>query len=187
MDVRGISAVVPAEHRSTELPMMKIRIGGLSEGVHQYRFQAPASAIGLDAPFQGEVTVDASLDKSGTQFLLRAEVGALGRFVCDRCTGEFELPISTSYQMYYVMDGSEQVDIDPTELQVIPPGSNSIDIADDVRQVVLLAVPLKLLCSERCEGLCPYCGKNKNVERCACTASEADSRWEILRDLRSDD
>jgi len=166
---------------------MKIKIGGLSEGVHQYRFQTPALAVGLGENFPGDVIVDAELDMSGTQLMLRAEIQTSGRFVCDRCTREFTSPVSTSYQMYYVTEGASFADIDATELQVIPPGSNIIDISDDVRQVSLLAVPLKLLCSEGCEGLCPYCGKNRNVETCTCVGPEEDSRWEALRALRGND
>jgi uncharacterized protein len=163
---------------------MKIQIGGLSEGVHHYRFEVPAGEIDLNSHFGGEVRVEADVEKSGDQLVLRALVRAEGRFECDRCAGEFDFPVSTSYRMYYVHEGASFQGIDPAELQVIPEGSGSIDIADDVRQTVLLAVPLKLLCGEDCRGLCPGCGKNLNEETCSCVSGQGDARWEKLSSLK---
>ena len=164
--------------------MMKIQIGGLSEGVHYCRFQAEASDLDLPDGFSKDVRVDVVLDKTGMQVFLKAHVQTSGTFSCDRCTGVFEHPVFSEYQMCYIPEGSDTSGIDPTELQVIPPASGVIEIAEDVRQTILLGIPLKLLCSEGCEGLCPRCGRNMNVETCSCSASPDDPRWEMLRPLR---
>ena len=47
--------------------------------------------------------------------------------------------------MCYVWDGSSVGHIDPAEVQTLTPGSSVIDITEDVRQTLLLSVPLKLL------------------------------------------
>jgi uncharacterized protein len=59
----------------------------------------------------------------------------------------------------------------------------AIDVAEEVRQVITISVPLKLLCKEECKGLCPRCGKNRNVELCDCRDDEVDSRWQGLAGL----
>jgi len=164
--------------------MMKIQIGGLSEGVHSYRFQTNAPELGLQGGFKQEVLVVATLDRTSSQILLKAQVQTTSTVSCDRCAGDFECPISASYQMYYVHEGTESSAIDPTEVQLIPSGVGFIDIAEDVRQTVLLGIPLKLLCSENCRGLCPRCGTNLNNESCTCRNDEENSLWEMLRPLR---
>jgi len=60
------------------------------------------------------------------------------------------------------------------------------DLTDMVRQELLLALPMKPLCSEECKGLCPRCGVNLNIETCDCRVKGMDSRWEGLKDLKKD-
>ncbi len=160
---------------------MKIQIGGLSEGLHRYQFQEQAATLALGDQFSDMVDIDAALQRNGRQLYLNASVRATGSFLCDRCAAPFTLPLRTTYQMYYVQDETDAGDIDPAEVQVIPPGLSSIDLAEDVRQMVLLAVPLKLLCRDDCRGLCTSCGADLNTGQCTCLQEPADTRWEALR------
>ncbi len=164
---------------------MKIQIGGMSEGIHRYRFQVASDMLQLGGQFLNDIVIDATLDKSNAQILLTASIQAAARFECDRCVSPFERALSTTYTMLYVTEGSDTDQLDPAEVQVIPAGLHVIDITEDVRQSVLLAVPLKLLCSENCKGLCPTCGQNLNTGNCSCAHEESDSRWEGLRRLRT--
>lgn len=162
---------------------MKIQIGGLSEGIHRYSFTEPAPVLGLGDDFRGDVVVETTLDKGPSQIFLTSIIRATGHFVCDRCLTPFSVALAPAYTMVYVGEGAETSQIEPSEVQVIPAGYHVIDIADDVRQTLLLAVPLKLLCRESCRGLCRECGTNLNQETCSCSPFEVDPRWEALRDL----
>lgn len=164
---------------------MKIHVGGVSEGVHEYRLEAPASTLTLAENFLGEVVVDVVLEKTGKQIFLKARIRTTGVFACDRCLERFTVPLTSAYQMNYLLEGTEPVNVDPAEVQYLAPGSTVIDLTEDVRQTILLSVPLKLLCVETCEGLCPRCGKNLNTGACDCTETSVDPRWEKLRSLRT--
>jgi uncharacterized protein len=163
---------------------MKIQVGGLSEGLHEYRLEAPASMLMLEENFSGEVVVDVVLEKTGRQIVLKAGIRTPATFACDRCLERYTTSLSCAYQMYYLLEGTDTANLDPAEVQYLAPGSTVIDLTDDVRQTILLSVPLKLLCAESCEGLCPHCGKNLNTGPCGCTETAADPRWEKLRSLR---
>jgi uncharacterized protein len=160
---------------------MKIQVGGLSEGTHEYRFRTDARDITLGDEFSGEVTVEVTLQKTGRQLALKARLAAQGTFICDRCTGTFTQRLTPEYRMFYVTEVMEAGNLDPSEIQVIPTGLPIIDLTDDVRQTVLLSVPLKLLCRQDCRGLCPDCGIDLNTGTCTCTSGTEDSRWESLR------
>lgn len=166
---------------------MKIQIGSLSEGTHQYHFEVRPTDIELGEGFAGPVNVDATLQKTGKQLFLKARIQAAGSFICDRCTARFDLALSPEYRMFYVPDEADAGGFDPSEVQVVSAGLPIIDLAEDVRQTVLLAVPLKLLCRPDCRGLCPHCGADLNSEPCTCPAEETDARWEGLRGLRPDE
>ncbi|MBP1654290.1 MAG: hypothetical protein H6Q28_846, partial [Bacteroidetes bacterium] len=86
----------------------------------------------------------------------------------------------------YVREAAETERFDPAEVQVLSPAMAVIDLAEDVRQTLMLSVPLKLLCAEDCRGLCPTCGANRNTAGCDCREDEPDSRWEQLKNWNSD-
>jgi uncharacterized protein len=162
---------------------LRIRISGLSNGLHEYQFSAVPADLGLDARFSGMVDVDAHLDKTTRQLYLKTDIRAAGRFECDRCLDQFERQLATTYGTMYVYDEIDSGGVPPDEVQVINPDTVSINLAEDVRQYVLLSVPLKLLCKDECRGLCPICGTNWNHATCDCSRDAIDSRWSGLKDL----
>ncbi|MFN0157446.1 MAG: YceD family protein [Bacteroidota bacterium] len=164
---------------------MRIQVGGLSEGVHEYQFTATGEGLGLGEPFKKDVTVRVTLERSGDQFHINAQILATGDFVCDRCASPFQTVVAPSYRMHYITNPTESDGYDASEVQVLSPGFMILDIAEDVRQTILLGIPLKLLCREQCAGLCPHCAKNLNEELCDCKDDVVDTRWEQLRKLRT--
>jgi uncharacterized protein len=49
-----------------------------------------------------------------------------------------------------------------------------LDLTEAIRQLAILESPLFLLCKEECQGLCPSCGANLNVEQCGCAREGQD-------------
>ena len=152
MRLQPCAGVAPC---GTQGDVMKIQVGGLSEGVHEYSFRIAPAELGLSREFQNGVDVKATIEKTSRQFLLRASVATEAEFECDRCVAVIREPVVAAYQMHYVWEETEAERIDPSEVQVILPGQSVIDVSDDVRQTVLLALPLKHVCREDCRGLCP--------------------------------
>ena len=72
---------------------------------------------------------------------------------------------------------------DSDSLVIIPYGEDSLDITEYVHDALLLAIPLKPICSEDCKGLCPQCGANLNQVDCGCPAGDIDPRLAGLKKL----
>jgi uncharacterized protein len=162
----------------------RINISNLSEGIHEYHFEAKPSKIGLDERFNGTIKIEANIDKSVRQIFLQATIQAEGSFFCDRCLENFHHEMKTAYSMVYIQDARSTVDLNnEEEIQILKADSNYIDLDDDVRQYILLTIPQKLLCREDCQGFCPTCGVNKNIASCTCGAQAIDSRWDALKKL----
>ncbi len=168
------------EKKNSEL---KIRISGLSNGLHDYHFSTDPSAIGLETNFRTSVEIDAHLDKTSRQLYLSLDVRTSGQFECDRSLDEFDQTLTAHFNMLYVYDELEAVKYPPDEVHVLLPDTVSLDLTTDVREMVLLSIPLKLLCKEDCKGLCPHCGANWNHESCECKEEVSDPRWSGLKDL----
>jgi hypothetical protein len=43
-----------------------------------------------------------------------------------------------------------------------------VDVSPDLRERILLRLPMVARCSESCRGVCPQCGANRNLEDCDC-------------------
>jgi uncharacterized protein len=165
---------------------VKINISNLSQGTHEYKLSKSAAELELHEHFNGDVTSQVTLEKSARQILLRAGLRSSASFQCDRCLEDFTKEISPSLQIVYVWDGEERSAEREEDIRILRADTNIIDISDAVRDTLLVAIPLKLLCKEDCAGLCPRCGKNLNHTAggsCDCAPDEIDSRWNKLAGL----
>ena len=60
---------------------------------------------------------------------------------------------------------------------------NAVDIDKPLMDNIILNMPMAVICSEDCKGLCKSCGTNLNLKNCSCEESKiVDPRMEILKD-----
>jgi len=109
---------------------------------------------------------------------------------CDRCLETAQLTVQKDFDLHYLP--SEQLDeggekaIEEEASEVAYYDSSYFDLNDILREVVLLALPMQVVCSEACKGICPTCGQNRNVKDCRCETRAADDRWSKLKALRTE-
>jgi len=111
---------------------------------------------------------------------------------CGRCLERYGLPIRQELDLFYLPrsagqpeDEEEEVELSDRDVVVGYYDGDRLDLAEVMREQLLLAVPLKSLCREDCRGLCPTCGNNLNAGACGCAPPEApeDPRLAPLRRL----
>ena len=61
---------------------------------------------------------------------------------------------------------------------------DGLELNDVLREFVLLALPMQRLCDEKCKGICPLCGQNRNQNECRCQMTASDDRWAALKEIR---
>lgn len=152
----------------------------------------------------GEVEYDPKLKQSsalcaeGSATLLNHSLGEIrveGKLnvtmqaTCDRCLEAASFPIENRFDLLYMpaetTKGGED-EIDETGIEVGYYEGNGLALNDILREVVLLALPMQLICNEACKGICPVCGQNRNQRDCGCHAEAVDDRWSKLRTLRAE-
>ncbi len=108
---------------------------------------------------------------------------------CARCLDPVVEKVERQYDLLYrplgTDAGREELSITAAEAEVSYYQGDGLLLEDVIREQVLLAAPLKVICREDCRGLCPHCGKNLNLEQCSCADAVVDPRWLALKDLRS--
>lgn len=46
---------------------------------------------------------------------------------------------------------------------------DSVDLRDEIRQQIILSLPMTIICQDDCQGLCSHCGVNLNKITCDCS------------------
>ncbi len=65
--------------------------------------------------------------------------------------------------------------------------AGNLDLTPLLREEAILALPMGVLCSPDCAGLCPECGQNLNEGQCDCEREAIDPRLAILAELKRRD
>ncbi|MCL2011439.1 MAG: DUF177 domain-containing protein [Cystobacterineae bacterium] len=184
---------------------MSVRIEEIQEP--SLKLQREFSPALLDEMF-GEVSdiswinsslLCAELQKTDGKVLLKAELTLQLRTGCARCLEEvsFSLPVSFSTLLIpqanygralkqfggaedFERAGSFQMalaDIEPFDGKTIP-------LSLLAKEQVLLALPISVLCSETCKGLCARCGCNYNTHSCGCELKLVEPRFAKLKEIQ---
>lgn len=107
---------------------------------------------------------------------------------CARCLEPVVHEVSRSFDLLYRPQGSDaghaELSVTDAEAEIGYYQGAGLLLEDALREQVLLAVPLKVLCREDCKGLCPHCGKNLNEGQCTCAEQVEDPRWSALKQIR---
>lgn len=141
---------------------------------------------------ESEVPVKTSVTVTNTEngFCVEMRVSFSVTLICTRCLAEHSKDLSNDTTEWFERV-EEQTELDTrTELEAVLDqdtptfAGDDLDLTGFAAESVLLAVPLRALCSEECRGLCSHCGTNRNTEQCACEDAAVDPRLADLADIR---
>lgn len=137
------------------------------------------------------------------------------RLLCSRCAIPFSFKIDEHFSSLYCKDkqmagiayldnednprgqnkgyarhahneGSGQKASEATDdLDITYLSEDFLDLSDVLAEQIQLRVPFQPLCKEDCKGICPNCGTNLNLGRCACSKIIKKNPFSILKDFKS--
>jgi uncharacterized protein len=87
------------------------------------------------------------------------------------------------YRPAFLTPEQEEMAVAASESEVGFYEGDGLDLADVLREEILLLLPMHRVCREDCKGICPVCGQNRNQVDCHCHQELADDRWAALRKL----
>jgi uncharacterized protein len=101
---------------------------------------------------------------------------------CDRCLEPVRVDLD--FDIIRMLDLSESEDGRAEDLDEQPYVSGyNLDVDQLVCDELILNLPMKVLCSENCKGICNRCGTNLNRETCDCDIRSADPRMAVIQDI----
>jgi uncharacterized protein len=126
------------------------------------------------------------LENSGGEVRIEGRFSAVMETDCDRCLAMASLPLDKSFDLFYrppPIIAEDEVKIDEGEAEIGFYEGLGLELADVIKEQILLATPMQRVCSEDCKGMCPVCGADRNQVVCDCHEQPADDRWKALKDL----
>lgn len=144
-----------------------------------------------EVPAETRVRIRAEARKGDAPYEYEVE-GSLSfasELECARCTDPSPFAAESSFTVRYrplsvVSELSPEIEVSPDELDVEYLDERQVALRRIAIEQVQLALPMKPLCDEACQGLCPACGSNRGREGCSCETKTTDPRWEGLSALR---
>lgn len=161
----------------------------LREGVgarRSYTVEAESGfidALNRQRPVVGRV----DMLRTPSGILVRVRISIQIEAQCSRCLEYFhqELTLKIEEEFFPTTDihSGAALPEPPDGATFLIEENHDLDLTEAVRQYTLLAEPMKPVCRPDCRGLCPSCGRNRNLEPCPCPAEPVDLRWAALTDL----
>ncbi len=162
--------------------MIKVNVAEIRKhltGTKLLRFEAEPAELDItetELPIIGKVRIEGDITNVGDVLLLKAMVSARVNRLCSRCLKEFSADSVAEVLEKYYPSGSPGVETDAYVYE-----SDVVDITEPLREGLLLAEPLRVLCKEDCLGICPVCGADRNVHPCSCDTVTVDPRLAALK------
>jgi uncharacterized protein len=155
----------------------------------------------VDARVSGELGLSIEIVKAGRAVHVSGTLA--GTFVrqCVRCLNEYDEPASIPFTADYrgeeppakpqskrakPRSEEEESDADASiedEEEPYSLAGDRLELAEMLREQIILATPMQPLCREDCRGLCPTCGQDLNERQCDCPEERQESPFLVLRKL----
>ena len=163
----------------SELSTVKGTVKTFETGIDMKSF----SWEGDEYPFSDDSSVMLEIEYEGEgTFRVRGNASLSLEVPCSRCLSPVKLSFKLEPDQYIDTFVSETERIQALDIQPFVQG-HMLDTDLLVCDELCVNMPMKVLCSPDCKGLCPKCGANRNIRDCGCDTFEPDPRMSVISDL----
>ncbi|OGC90101.1 MAG: hypothetical protein A2142_04865 [candidate division Zixibacteria bacterium RBG_16_48_11] len=166
---------------------MEIHFKDLAEGHNDLCFQETQESLSLkpqDLFLMKPVEVSLTVIKTKEKLAFYGKMEAWAEPECARCLKLFAITLKA--EVKFILDQSEaasRAEFQDDDYQSVSKAVATYNLTQRLREALLLSLPMRFLCSPDCQGLCPKCGANLNIEKCGCKKEEIDPRWGKLEQM----
>ncbi|MEW5722285.1 MAG: DUF177 domain-containing protein [Thermodesulfobacteriota bacterium] len=149
----------------------------------QKRMEAEGGeTVSLAAPVTGRLKLEPAKHKIVVRGRIESEIWAN----CARCLEDFRLPVAEDLVVVYEEppEGEPPEELEDGNLYQDYIVNETLDLWPRIEELLVLSVPMKPLCRQDCQGLCPTCGVNRNRDKCACRAQAGNPAFATLLSIR---
>lgn len=168
--------------------MDSIDVRKLGADPTKFSWVEPPKVFSLHAEpaFFAPVSVSVGVRLAGGRVLVAGSASTKIRCECSRCLESFESVLSAEVKVEFregtppVQTVDEILDEEEEVSYFEPP---FLSLKEDIRQILIVAVPDYPVCRTDCRGLCPVCGGNLNTSDCGHAPEAVKKPFERLSSL----
>ena len=137
--------------------------------------------------YKGGISLQLRIEKQKETIFVQGHWMATLLFPCSRCVRDIQYKIDEYFSPVLVQGKEpylEEGTLHKEALDVAYFQGDEIDLSEILHEQVILGLPIKPLCDEKCKGLCPQCGQDLNVEQCHCEKGFTTSAFGVLKKLK---
>ncbi len=148
-----------------------------------HSFEYTEIAFGADLYMIKEpIRIHMDLSKLDNEdYLAKGSITTTLTIPCDRCMDDVIKKVEADFVKEFRTNPHDEDEESHEYLR-----GSVLDLEKLVLDEVYMNVPMKVLCSEDCLGICKSCGKNLNHTACDCEDDNVDPRLAGLKDLFND-
>ena len=159
---------------------MEFKLHEIPDGQSRIDIDVPAEAVGItakDVELEGPLRIGLSLDRRGDEIWIRGALHAIALQQCSRCLIDFSEILELEFEVFCAKLPAART-MSPKALDEEDGGvhfhdGHVLSIDSEIREAVLLGLPMRPLCRDTCAGLCPRCGEDRNLGSCRCVGAAA--------------
>ncbi len=125
-----------------------------------------------------DVKAEGSVYRKNSEYIVEGKVKTVLNLNCDLCLSAFETTLD--------FDLNEVFSETPDSDEIWELSDKTVDLKPAVIANIMLNLPMQVLCSDDCKGLCPKCGHNLNDGDCGCDRGYVNPQFEKLVNLFND-
>lgn len=166
--------------------MLQFNVQDLPENrVEKVQVHPSASELDVDEEQFSDIEVSVQLNRQGERVFVSFDVAATGTFECDRTLEEYDERLESSYALTFAPPSRITADEEDEEtVKPLPPEGAEIDISKEVRDTLLLSVPVRTIAPEaRDAEIQTEFGASESEEEDT-DDEPVDPRWQRLKELR---
>ena len=171
--------------RELELRPLRFEV---SYPVSQFTFDMPGRKDGVRLGEPVAVNGSAELESSVGDIRVRGHIKTTLETECVKCLETAAISVDSDFDLVYLPEGVEaesgEIEISDKDAEIGFYQGHGLELDNVVEEFLILAVPMRPVCKENCQGLCPNCGVNLNDKKCECPPVDLDPRWTGLQALK---
>jgi uncharacterized protein len=138
----------------------------------------------------GNLDWAATAERVGEEVRIAGTLDATIEVSCSRCLEPARVHVNKPFDLFFrerdeaMFDEDEEVGLEEEDTRTGFFTGTRLAIGDILLEQILLALPMKALCTVDCKGLCPTCGTNLNSGSCRCPAEEFNPHMDSLLEFK---
>ncbi len=162
--------------------MISFRYNEIPKGLSDELLEVEADELGVEGSVITRVRIQLKFNKQDDNLRIQCQLSAFASLTCDRSLDRYETMLESTYEVVFQHDVEDEREELSGTLRKLNPSQNVIDITRELRDTVLLSIPVKKLHprylkdGEITEFETSFGDKEKE--------SGHDPRWEALAELK---